>query len=106
MSNVYELEGSIKVIGEVQEFSSGFKKREIVVTVPDDKYPQDIKLEVMKEKCDALDQFSVNEEVSVSFNVRGNEYNGKFYTSLQAWKITSKGRVPHPPAGDDEEIPF
>jgi len=106
MSDVYELKGSIKVIGEVQEFSSGFKKREIVVTVPDDKYPQDIKLEVMKEKCDALDQFSVGEEVSVSFNVRGNEFNGKFYTNLQAWKITSTGVKPHPPVGDDDEIPF
>jgi len=26
--------------------------------------------------------------VSVAFNLRGNEYNGKYYTNLQAWKIT------------------
>ena len=35
------IEGTIKVIGETQEFDSGFKKRQIVITTAGD-YPQDI----------------------------------------------------------------
>lgn len=29
----------------------------------------------------------VGQDVDVSFNVQTNEYKGKYYTSLQAWKI-------------------
>ena len=42
MSQAYELSGSVKVIGDVQSFNSGFSKRELVVTIPDGNYPQDI----------------------------------------------------------------
>jgi hypothetical protein len=57
--------------------------------------------------------------VEVSFNVRGNEYNGKYYVNLQAWKLNkmdggpadSENTPPAPdfePAGDqdDDDLPF
>ena len=106
MSKAYELEGTIKVIGATQEFNSGFTKREIVVTVPDGEYPQDVKLEVVKDKCAELDQFAVGQEVSVSFNLRGNEYNDKYYVNLQAWKVTATSPAPQSAQFDGEEIPF
>ncbi len=40
----YELTGKIKLIQEPKTFDSGFSKREMVVTVEDGKYPQDINL--------------------------------------------------------------
>ena len=52
---MYQLEGSIKLISPAQTFPSGFVKREFVVTT-DDQYPQDIKLELTKEKCALLDK--------------------------------------------------
>ena len=38
----YELTGKIKLLQETQTFGSGFQKREIVLTVDDGKYPQEI----------------------------------------------------------------
>ena len=81
-----ELAGKVKVIFDKQTFGSGFEKREIVVTTLE-QYPQDIKFEVYKEKCDMLSNFAVNEDVTVHFNLRGNEYNGKYFVNLNAWKI-------------------
>lgn len=121
MASDYQLEGTIKLISDVQTFNSGFTKREFVVTDGDDKYPQDIKFECVKDKCALLDGYSVGERVNVAFNIRGNEYNGRYYVNLQAWRIESKGGqaaaegadesgVSEPPpgygqdAGDD--IPF
>ena len=83
----YELTGTIKTIGETQIFASGFTKRVLVVTDDDPKYPQDIPMEVVKDKCDTLDQYQPGERVTVSFNLRGNEHNGRHYLSLAAWKI-------------------
>ena len=43
----YQLSGRIKVIMDQVTFPSGFTKREFVVTT-EDKFPQDIKLELIK----------------------------------------------------------
>ncbi len=84
---MYEARGTLKLIGDVQTFSSGFTKREFVVTTAHDKYPQDIKFEIVKDKCAQLDPFKVGQEVVVNFDIRGNEYNGKYYVNLSCWKI-------------------
>jgi len=86
MSN--QVKGKIKVINDTQTFDSGFQKREFVVTT-DEQYPQDIKLEFVKDKCGILDTYKVGQDVLVSYNLRGNEYNGKYYTNLQAWRVES-----------------
>lgn len=85
--------GKLKVIFETQTFDSGFQKREFVVTT-NEQYPQDIKLELVKDKCAILDSYQVGQEVEVDYNLRGNEYNGKYYVSLQAWKITGSQSAP------------
>jgi single-strand DNA-binding protein len=95
----YEVSGKLKVKMETQTFSSGFAKREFVVTTAE-QYPQDIKLELVKDKCSLMDKFKVGQEVTVSFNLRGNFYEPKnaYYNSLQAWKIEAleNGAMPLP----------
>ena len=106
MSDTFELKGALKVLGQTQEFSGGFKKRELVITTEGD-YPQDIKLEVVKDKCDLLDKLSLGQTIKVGFNVRGNEYNGKYYVNLQAWKIEAVGSAPQQSQADSgDEIDF
>lgn len=83
----YELTGTVKIIQDPQTFASGFTKRELIVTVPDGNYPQDISLEFLKDKADLLNELSVGDEVTVSFNLRGREYNGKYYNNLTGWKL-------------------
>ncbi len=61
------------------------------MTTAHDKYPQDLKFEVVKDKCALLDDFAVDQEVQVNFDIRGNEYNGKYYVNLSCWKIQPKG---------------
>jgi hypothetical protein len=101
----YEITGRIKLINDTQEFPSGFRKREFVIEELDGQYPQSIKFEATKQLCDKLSDLRTDQIVTVAFNIRGNEYNGKYYVSLQAWKIT--GREPVASAVEDvEEIPF
>lgn len=95
MSNTLEIEGSIKLINDTQTFNSGFEKREFVITCGD-KYPQDIKMEVYKDKCAELNNLQIGQNVKVSFNIRGNEYNGNHYVNLHAWRIESSGATASP----------
>lgn len=83
---MYEITGTIIRIMEVQTFQSGFTKREFVIQT-DEKYPQQIKLECVKERCSLLDSYQENDYVTVNFSIRGNERDGRYYVNLQAFEI-------------------
>lgn len=89
---MYEASGTIKIIFDEQSFPSGFTKREFVVTTEADKYPQDLKFELVKDKCGMISQFDQGQRVTVNFDIRGNEYNGKYFVNLSAWKIQAAGQ--------------
>ena len=102
--SAYEISGTIKVIFDTMTFNSGFQKREFVITTDDDKYPQDIKLQVTAERCGMLDSLKAGQRVKAAFRLRGNEYKGKYYTDLQAFKVdpdgSGGGQSSAPPQGD------
>lgn len=106
----YELEGKIKVLQETKTFNGGFTKRELVVTVQDGDYPQDISLEFLKDKISLLDNIFVDDEVVVTFDIRGREYNGRYFNNLIGWKIAknsaSEDVSSQPSAANDWEPPI
>jgi hypothetical protein len=97
MSDQLQISGTIRQIGETATFGAkGFTKREFLLETADGKFPQQLKFELHKDNAAKLDKFRVNQEVTVGFNIRGSEYNGKHYVSLVAWKIDSIGGQPAP----------
>ena len=108
----YELTGKIKLLQEPKTFDSGFTKREMVVIVEDGKYPQEINLEFVQDKVALLDNLQPGQEVTVSFDIRGREYNGRYFNNLQGWKVVvadeQGGAGPGPALADvpDDDIPF
>ena len=87
-----EVQGKIKAIGETKTYgTSGFRKRECVVTT-NDQYPQDLNLEFVQDKVDLLDKQKVGDSVTVSINLRGREWinpEGKavYFNTIQGWRI-------------------
>tara|TARA_B100001109_G_scaffold254043_1_gene252896 strand:- start:312 stop:689 length:378 start_codon:yes stop_codon:yes gene_type:complete len=87
-----EVQGSIKIIREVQEISATFKKRELVITT-DEQYPQSLSIEFVQDKTDLLSKFEVGQNVKVSINLRGREWENpqtkeiKYFNSIQGWRI-------------------
>lgn len=96
-----EISGKIKLIGEIETVGSAgtFKKRLVVIST-DEQYVQHVPIDFVQDKTSILDKYQVGQEVKVSVNVRGNEYNGKYYVSLQGWRIEadSPNAQPQPPA--------
>jgi len=87
-----EVTGKIKLIGETKSFgTSEFKKRECRITT-DDQYPQILPIEFVQDKCDLLNNFKVGDDVKISVNLRGNEWENpqgevKCFPSIQGWRI-------------------
>jgi len=85
------IKGTIKVLEESKFYGrNDFEKRLLVVTT-DEKYAQYLPIEFLQDKANMLDNFLEGQEVEVSINLRGSEYQGKYYLSANGWKITLAG---------------
>ena len=94
---MYKFQGKIKVINDTQVISEKFKKREFVVTDTSSMYPQDVMFQSVQDKCDMLNGYAIEEQVEVSFNLRGREWTSpdgvvKYFNTLDAWRIEKMGQ--------------
>lgn len=87
-----EVIGSIIHIGNTEVVGSAgtFKKRLLVVKT-NEQYAQEVPIDFVQDKCDILDKYAIGQNVKVGINIRGNSYNGKWYCSLNGWKIDKDG---------------
>jgi hypothetical protein len=104
------IKGAIKLINPIKVISDKFSVREFVVTTPDAKYPQDILFQTVNDKMGVLESLGAGQQVEVSYNVRGREFNGRYYNTLDAWKIEVTGSKPSQastqPIELDDDLPF
>lgn len=107
----YDLTGTVKVVSELRTFASGFTKREFVVTTEDERFPQDIPFECVKERTSLLDNVKPGQRIKVKFDLRGREYNDRYFVNLNAWRIEAasdaKGGAgdDEPPLADPDDMP-
>ncbi len=88
----YELAGVVKLVQDVESFKNGsFTKRGVVVTVEEGKFPQEIVLEFVQDKVSLLDDVTAGDNVQITFDIRGREYNGRYFNNLQAWRLQKVG---------------
>lgn len=88
-------------------------------------YPKNVKFDVLKPEIFEKMRLAVGFEYIVIFDVESREWNGRWYTSLNAWKATSitgaqpsnvwshpqpqvsnNNQTPAAPAADTNDIPF
>ena len=82
-----EISGKVIIVGNTETVGqNGFTKRMLVVETTE-QYPQKIAIDFVKDKTSILDNYKINDNVNVSVNVRGSEYNGRYFVNLQCWKI-------------------
>lgn len=106
-----EIEATIQKIMDEQVISDRFRKREFVVQTKE-QYPQVLCFELVQDKTNVIDAFRIGQEVNVAFNLRGREWtppqggDTRYYTSLQAWRITPVQTAPPPaPSAMPSDLP-
>ena len=109
-----QLKGKIKVINDELIITEKFKKREFVITDDSSQYPQDIILQLTQDRTDLIDTYSVGQEITASFNLRGREWTSptgevRYFNTIEAWKIEGETipatEVPAPTVSTDD-LPF
>jgi len=93
----YQANGTLHHIGETEAKTEAFSAREFVIET-DGNYPQLIKFQLVQDRCDLINNYSLGESITVHFDLRGREWNGKYFTNLNAWKVegqqVSNGTAP------------
>ncbi|MCB9052985.1 MAG: DUF3127 domain-containing protein [Lewinellaceae bacterium] len=98
----FEVDGKLHKKYETENKTDSFQAREFVLLVESGNYPQYVKFQLVQDRCALLDPFEEGEEMKVHFDLRGREWQGKYFTNLNAWRLekASAGSAPPPPAAD------
>ncbi len=69
-----------------------WSKQEFLIETGD-QYPKKVMFGLMGNKIDQ-NPYSIGQEVVVSFDAESREYNGRYFTNLNAWKVTPVTSTP------------
>ena len=87
-----ELQGKTVVVLDLVNGTSksgkAFQKREFVIETAG-QYPKKVCMQLFGDKVNECP--NVGEEVKVSFDAESREWNGKWFTQLNAWKVERQG---------------
>lgn len=82
----FEIEGVLHKKYEIESKTASFQAREFVL-LTEGTYPQYVKFQLTQDKCSLIDPLSEGEKIKVAFDLRGREWQGKYFTNLNAWKV-------------------
>lgn len=84
----FEITGKLHKKFDTQQKTESFKAREFVILVEEGNYPQYVKFQLTQDRCEMIDAYDENQTIKVSFDLRGREWQGKYFTNLNAWRIS------------------
>jgi len=120
----FEVEGKLYKKFDTESKTQTFQARDFVIEVSSGNYPQLVKFQLVQDRCSLIDDYAEGEHLKVHFDLRGREWNGKYFTNLNAWRIekseataTSDAPTPadegsfptaddEPPTQPDDDLPF
>jgi hypothetical protein len=100
-----------------------WKKQDFVIEEPDGQYPKKICFTLFNDKNDTFSKVKVGSEVEVSFSIESREYNEKWFSNVNAFRVDlvqqnsgTAGNNPPPfspsdippmgDSGDKDDLPF
>jgi single-strand DNA-binding protein len=87
MSNeTLAIEGKIIKVFDAVKISETFTKRALIIET-DDRYPQTVQIDFTQNLTTLLDDKQAGQIVKVYFNVRGRQWQDKYFVSLNGWRI-------------------
>jgi len=82
----FEVLGKLHKKFDTESKTDTFQAREFVIEV-EGNYPQLIKFQLVQDRCSLIDDYEEGDMMNVHFDLRGREWNGKYFTNLNAWRV-------------------
>jgi len=85
----FEVDGKLHKVFDTESKTETFQAREFVIEIGDGNYPQFIKFQLTQDRCALIDSYQAGQQIKVFFDLRGREWNEKYFTNLNAWRVTA-----------------
>lgn len=104
--------------------SSGreWKKQSYVLLVEEGQYPRSVTFDIVGEERIKSSAIQLNEQITVHLDINCNEWQGKFYNSINCWKVergvqqapmqgtqvtnSQHSETSTPPSDKSDDLPF
>ncbi len=120
----FEVDGKLHKVFDTESKTDSFQAREFVIEITNGNYPQFIKFQLVQDRCAIMDNYEEGDDIKVYFDLRGREWNGKYFTNLNAWRVDKQeaesvappvtqnqdssfpSATDEPAMGSDDDLPF
>lgn len=125
----YEITGTLVKKYETETKGDSFKVRDFVIKANDGgQYDNFVKFQTTQDRTAIIDDMNEGDEIKVHFDLRGRQWQDKYFTNLNAWRVetatagsapsgatgksTASGPGDFPSASDepmveaDDDLPF
>ncbi|CAH1002627.1 hypothetical protein LEM8419_03499 [Neolewinella maritima] len=114
----FEITGTLVKKYETETKGESFKVRDFVIKADDNgKYDNFVKFQTSQDRTAILDDYTEGQQVKVHFDLRGRQWQDKYFTNLNAWRVEAVGADPAKKAtkqapeelvaeDDDTPLPF
>lgn len=102
----FDITGKLIQKYDTEKKTEKFSVRDFVIEVTDGQYPNFVKFQSTNDRCSLIDGYNVGDTIKVHFDLRGREWQGKYFTNLNAWRIENpaQGAPGAPQAQDDTPV--
>jgi single-strand DNA-binding protein len=84
----YEITGNIVKKYETETKGESFRVRDFVIKANDGgQYDNFVKFQLSQDRTAIIDDMNEGDEVKVHFDLRGRQWQEKYFTNLSAWRV-------------------
>lgn len=110
----FEITGTLVKKYETETKGESFRVRDFVIKANDGgQYDNFVKFQTTQDRTTIIDSYNEGDEIKVHFDLRGRQWQEKYFTNLNAWRVEALSQAPaakpaaesftdFPAAGNDE----
>ena len=98
----YDITGTLVKKYETETKGESFRVRDFVIKANDGgQYDNFVKFQTTQDRTAIIDDYNEGDEIKVHFDLRGRQWQDKYFTNLNAWRVekVSGNTAPPAPAG-------
>lgn len=103
----FEITGTLVKKYEVETKGESFRVRDFVIKANDGgQYDNFVKFQTTQDRTAIIDDFNEGDEIKVHFDLRGRQWQEKYFTNLNAWRVESLSKAAPAAGGAAAEESF
>ncbi|PPK84742.1 uncharacterized protein DUF3127 [Neolewinella xylanilytica] len=103
----FEITGELVKKYETETKGESFRVRDFVIKANDGgQYDNFVKFQCTQDRTAIIDQYNEGDEIKVHFDLRGRQWQDKYFTNLNAWRVeASSSDNASAPAANNNDAP-